>query len=648
MAESKLDIGVGDVHAPGATGAPAKAKPVATNRAARRLEKSRQRALQRKKSKAKLTSKAQAGAIAPAKSRGFRIRMTAPDGSRTVIHHSLSAVPGGIPAYYDPGQGQLLTYVKLDKDAALAEPDENRRVWVNVARAGTWAGHPQGAFRMDASVFEALVRNFHNSGVRRLQWDFNHASAMPPSSGNIPVVGTPAQGWIYDIRHDGQSLYVLTEWLPLARQYIENDQYDSASVVIAWDSVDRVTKAKIGPVLRSVALTNEAFITGLQPLAADANGVPSADSRGLMALTEVEPQGQQALSAKFSCHSIMGMLPRLKQTFGLHELATCSQLQAALENYRSHLEAVDGDGMGEHEGVNLAPYSLALRELVNAHAGMDWYAILDIIDELIDAYLDQHGLPDFEDTHGPIPTGDTENSAAATAASAEGVPMAEPQAGQAAASVESAPTVAADAANTTTSDTPASAAVAGATVTAASAAPATVETPALPDPELARLTLENAELKAQLAQVGAQVSALSAVQTEQQIMSLDAEVDAAIETYKDSKGLTPELRPHLLSMLRAAPDAFRATYPAVAPHQRHLLASLTGGGASNPQNPGVRVEADVAPPVQDPNANSAADAQPRVIALSYGALVESLMREHKLSHSAAMLRADSLMKANKA
>lgn len=639
MAQLSLDLGPGDVHVPGVVSpAKGKASVPSSGRRKARMKAARARRL--------ALDLARRGLAAGSGGKAIHIRMTSPDGSHTTIRHTLSAVPDGAPAYYLQRTGHLLgSFVRLDKGAALAEPeapadsDPERRVWVNVARAGTWAGHPQGAFRFDSQIFDALVRNFRTSGVRRLQWDFNHASAMPANSGSIPVTGTPAQGWIYDLRHDGQNLYALTEWLPLARQYIENDQYDSASVVVAWDSRDRATNAKIGPVLRSVALTNEAFITNLHPLAADANGASSGSGqRGIMQLIEVAQGPEtQALSAKYSCHSFLGMLPRLKQTFGLHELATADQVRTALDNYRAHLDATEGDGLGTHEGIALESYSLALREMVNAHAGMDWYAILDIIDELLDAYLYQHGLPDFEESHGPIPGGPVDNNTVATAASVQGVSAmpesVEVQVAAATAPVTEKPTVAVVEPE--------------AAVTAASASGTTSEA-SLPSPDVARLTLENAELRARIAAFDERLAALSTAQAESHESALSAEVDAAMVTYGQTKGLVDSMRPHLLSMLRSAPDAFHAMYPPVAPEQRHLLSNLTGGGASNPQHPGARVEADTATEIKDPAADPAVEQPGQVTMLSYGQLVESLRRDHKLTHSAAMVRAENIIKARAA
>ena len=121
---------------------------------------------------------------------------------------------------------------------------------------------------------------------------------------------------------------------------------------------------------------------------------------------------------------------------------------------------------------------------------------------------------------------------------------------------------------------------------------------------------------------------------------LCAEVGAAIATYKDSKGATEEMRPHLLSMLKATPDAFHALYPAVDADKRHLLLNLTGGDGSNTAAPGARVEADTAaevvpPPAQEP---------PEVLKLSLVELTQKLIADSgfTLTWGAAHIKADAM------
>lgn len=639
-----LDIGDGESHIPGAVGAKSKVKLMANVNAKQRKALPSNKFADPAERKYSIGDKASAdeslgrlekqkSSLSPGKyaslkrrvlaaqrrfgdsatGRGaFRFRMSHPDGSTTLVHHRLSAeVPANSNAYYH--DGKLYTILPIDKTSVLSVGDgESKRVWVQVARTGAWAGHPQGAFQITEQTLDTMVVNFHSQGFGRIPWDFEHISAMPANSGNLPNTGKPSQGWAYDFRREGSRLFALTEWKPLARQYIEEDQYQGVSPVIDWNGKDRVSGKPIGAMITSIALTQWPFISQMAP--PTAASIDGAETNGIMTLTEV-PEGQ-ALSSAYGCHSALAMLPQLKSVLGLHELSTAQAVSDHLALLRGHLDATGGNGMVEHEGVDLGKYMAPLRTITNAHAGMDWYAILDIIDELMDAYLDQHNLPDFEETHGPIPT--TEASAVNTAASAQGPEiMNEPVATVVAVETTVEPVALA------ATEVPV---VEVATVTAASAEPVA------PSPELATLTLKLAELQATITALSARNAELENGANAANESALSAEVDAAIATYKTEKGLTEELRPHLLSMLKSTPEAFRATYPAVDPDKQHLLLNLTGG----------RVEADAAPEIKEAKPSE----DERVVALGLYGLTRELMSQdgNKLSLAAATSKADTMIR----
>lgn len=166
--------------------------------------------------------------------------------------------------------------------AALAETP----IWVQVARAGTYKGYAGGEmpFTFDKKLFDQVIANFHRHPSFHLgadgfgdknvvAWDFHHASEMPATMGTIPQTGAPAQGWIRDLATSKDdkgvdTLWALTKWLEPARTYIKEERYQWSSVSILFDAIDAVSGKSIGPVLTSVALTNQPFIEGMQPLAA--------------------------------------------------------------------------------------------------------------------------------------------------------------------------------------------------------------------------------------------------------------------------------------------------------------------------------------------------------------------------------------------
>lgn len=576
---------------------------------------------------------------------GYRISLRHPGGGSTVIQHRMNA----LTAAWFPDTRQLLTYIPIDKTEALAEPqvDEqgNKRIWVQVARTGAWTGHHQGAFSITPQTLDQIVDNFHSQRFGRIQWDFDHASAMPATSGSRPQNGAPAQGWIYDFRHDGEKLYALTEWLPLARQYIQNDQYAGVSPVIDWHFADRVTDKDIGPTITSVALTNLPFLTDMdRPLAASVQGIANAQ-RGAMPLAEVDPKTQQfslpgTTQDPYCYYSDADMLSQLKSVFGLHELANAADCKGALSNLCYHLDAVDGDGSAHHEGVQIGNYLGKLREMVSGGSSMSATQLVQFLDGILDAYMAANGIPDPDDdlnglslTAAPEATPAVETPPAATVATTEGATMAEPVAAPAAAaapvvtaaSVDATPAVA-------TEPAPAAAAAPASTSADAAAAPATPDVSIL-TLQLHQSGLDNDALRARIAE-------LEANQRQSEEQTLTAAVDVAFETYKDSKKLTPEMRPHMLSMAQKDRAAFDVMFPPVDPDKRHLLSNLTGGGASNPHNPGARTAADTS---QTAPENPAVAEARSIIALGLNGLADQLEAEG-IPFASAQIKADQKLR----
>lgn len=173
-------------------------------------------------------------------------------------------------------------------DAGTADGEAK---WLECAYEGAFKGHWMGEFEFTAKTFDQIVKNFHahpayKSGAEQadaaalasgaydvVQWDMHHASEQPPTAGEIPVVGAPAQGWVCDVktglREDGKAcLYALTRWLEPARTYVKERRYKWCSVAVVFNAVDPVTSAPIGAQLTSIAITNQPFLQDLPALAA--------------------------------------------------------------------------------------------------------------------------------------------------------------------------------------------------------------------------------------------------------------------------------------------------------------------------------------------------------------------------------------------
>jgi hypothetical protein len=473
-------------------------------------------------------------------SRGLRMTTTHPDGSRTTIHH--------MSAFFSEGTEEegprILLSLPIDKAQALSTGDENKRVWIQVAKAGRFVkdGKP---FELNARVFDEICTNFTTQGFGRIQYDFEHASEMRPTEGAIPLLGTPSQGWGYGFKHDGRRLFALTEWGDLARQYIQNDQYQGVSPAIRWNQKDRVTGKPIGAVISSIAITNSPFLSGMEPLAASI-GADAAATYCSVTLEDADPT--VTLSGMTGCYSASEMLPRIKSALRLHDLATPEQMTETLGNLREHMDAADGDHTQMVNGVRLQDYALPLRNIVNAHAGMSWDEVFDVVEDLIDVAMDKHIIED----HG----GDAEVASAPSLNSSAEVSAAS---------------------NLSNTGVPQM---------------ATVKTPEQYDLEITVLTGEKNQLLADMEVLKATNLTLSAKVEEHETQLLNARVDVAFDTYREKKGLPVDGKVSLLSYLRADPTGFEKLFPNLPAPQRHLLSVHTADGRNQTQSVQLRSQAD--------------------------------------------------------
>jgi hypothetical protein len=170
----------------------------------------------------------------------------------------------------------------------VAPDDGNAPTWVQIAEGGPFLGHPQGAFDVNDALVDEVIRNFraHPSfkagpdgyGTTRIvQYDFKHAAEQPASA--IAVAGAPAQAWVLDLEkrtgpNGNLQLWALTDWLEPARTYVREGRYQWTSMAVWPHSKHPVTAQDIGWYLSSVALTNDPFIQGMVPIAAERSGRP--------------------------------------------------------------------------------------------------------------------------------------------------------------------------------------------------------------------------------------------------------------------------------------------------------------------------------------------------------------------------------------
>jgi hypothetical protein len=168
----------------------------------------------------------------------------------------------------------LASSFKLDDDQTKVP----KYKWLHVASEGEFAGHADGAFKLDREVFTEFIKNFRadprfKSGKGVIPFDFEHASEMAPTSGSIPQKGAVAAGWVIDLAvREGPGgevqLWAYAKLGDEIRGYIANDEYRHVSIAFSLDGSDPMTGRSIGPLLTSIAFTNHPFLRGLTPIAA--------------------------------------------------------------------------------------------------------------------------------------------------------------------------------------------------------------------------------------------------------------------------------------------------------------------------------------------------------------------------------------------
>ena len=167
----------------------------------------------------------------------------------------------------------LRTFFSL-KDAQLDAGSNSG--WAHVAMLGEWDGHSKGSFAFTQEAFSQILKNF-SAQSNPIPWDYEHDTFSAVSTGP-----KPASGWIkrLELRNNGTELWAYVDWTQRAAQMIRDGEYRFCSPVVDFESIDRKSNEPIGAELLSVALTNNPFLDGQQPLkltwtaAAEPKGAP--------------------------------------------------------------------------------------------------------------------------------------------------------------------------------------------------------------------------------------------------------------------------------------------------------------------------------------------------------------------------------------
>lgn len=468
-------------------------------------------------------------------------------------------------------------------DAAAVEGEGP--TWVQIALPGHFEGHRAGPFDLNDRVFSEIIRNYRDVDNGEVAFDFEHASEADPTEGNIPTEGAPAQAWIKDLAVRAGNLYALVDWLEPARTYVRQKKYKYVSPAIRFNARHPMTGKPIGARLTSVAFTNQPFLRGLAPLAAKDTPMPESDDEVVEAR-----DGAYAYSA----HEYM---PRIKAALKLHELATPTECSEHMDRLRDHLAAAGGDASASMQGVSLSDYLHPLRDLVCGGAmGMTWDEVLDVVEDLIQAAIDQHVADYHEAASSPDLADESDDEDDEEMTMSDKVQLTEAQ-----------------------SKLTATESKLTATEVKLSATEAKVTTI---EAENSKLTLQLREAQGKATELETEVKSLRDWKAEREEKDLHGEVEAAFVTYKDKKNLKDEDKKHMIRHLKADPEGFRGMYPPVAPELRHL-------------------QRDLATEHRPPPAKVLEDGNP-VTAMSTVDLANHLMSEEKLSYDEAVNKATRL------
>lgn len=191
-----------------------------------------------------------------------------PQTSRGSVAHGARAARGSmlregigstdLGAYALPSLGRAFALRALV--GLTGEGADKRTGPLHIATAGSWEGHPDGAFTLDRAAFESCIAAF-NAQANPIPIDWEHASVRGD------VEKARAAGWVQrlELRDDG--LWALVEWTEEGAGDIRSGAYRYCSGVFEFGKPDRRTGKPIPCCLTSIGLTNTPFIDGQRPIA---------------------------------------------------------------------------------------------------------------------------------------------------------------------------------------------------------------------------------------------------------------------------------------------------------------------------------------------------------------------------------------------
>jgi hypothetical protein len=274
--------------------------------------------------------------------------------------------------------------------APITAKDVPRFKWIHCATEGNYKGHHQGAFDFTPEVLATFVKNFRASPQYKpgklelggqaitvgtepvIQFDYEHASEMPPWEGTIPESGAPAPAWAVDVATrlaDGKvQLWALADLgeaidSTSIRHYIATRKYRWVSIAFTLAARHWITADPIGPLLTSIAFTNHPYMQDLEPLAA-ANRVTSQPARGVARSASESSGAHDGTQSSRTGGARMDdkLRERICHALKIQTLANDEQVGAAVE---------ESAGAGSK-----------LQSLVSALGEVDYAAAMKVVPEL--------------------------------------------------------------------------------------------------------------------------------------------------------------------------------------------------------------------------------------------------------------------------
>ncbi len=439
-----------------------------------------------------------------------------------------------------------------DTDEAIDLSKWSPPRWNQLAKVGTFRGHPSGPFELTPVIFDEIARNFNATINKRVPIDYEHASEQSATEGTIPTEGAPAHGWILAMENRGRAgLWGLTTLHPKAARKVREGQYLFFSPAIRFGSRDRETGQPIGARMTSGALTNNPFLDGMNVFLASDRGTETAmnGSDYAHSMAEMAPKLRACLFDAGTHQATMGTLTECYD-------AVC-RLEALVDEFRA--TNADADLMtARHAGIDLGGALARLRDAMQMGLGMTVPEMLAIVKEMIETAI---GVHEEEMHEEEIPPSSREMGNTTMADHEFTIKLRDAENKLA----------------TLMSDLHAR------------------------DTEVAGLKLTLKDRDATIASQNAELVMLRDNEKKRAEADEAAAINTAFATYQDAKKLTDLDKQQMLLTYRGDRDLFYKLYPTVAPDQRHLMRqiapkavrpsveqgttdarAIVGGGGKNP------------------------------------------------------------------